>query len=489
MFCVTNEEPSFMKVTQSILSFLGLASLLMSCADQASELKAGRDIRSFQKLEDGSYAVVCKDGLSETVSEAALLSNKVCQFDKYPYVLKSLQNSFLFSEDGEEDNCLLNKDQILRFGTQDQPLSVNEDHFLLPLPADAGSDCKLKKALVLKSHVQLGKHVGSQIVWDQDAPEAGVSALFADPETVTDANSGALKLGPVTDIIPLSSGWILVGDTRSNKLVKINAITGRISEEYQLTVAPGRMVLDEATGIVTIATRSANRLVRINLLTRTMETISLPMPAVDLAVAGQGQLFVIGNKDSFQGQILLLSRDGKVQKEWKTDRSPSALAYDKFGKNLIVFAGQLQRYTFDETAVELTAQEKVDAGNVAVLALSPDGKQLAAPAGGGNGNGYSVFDFNPQNLKERSGEWNVGAYPSGAAFFTKRDLFAAHNRESIKVFSKITHALIKDIPIRSQDCGYGDAKGMAISRQENLVFIVSQCGFDRDSGSVFWSKL
>jgi hypothetical protein len=484
-----NEEPNFMKVTQAILSLLGVASLQMSCADQASELKAGRDIRSFQKLEDGSYAVVCRDGLSETVSEAALLSNKVCQFDKYPYLLKSGQNTFLFSEDGEQDNCLLDKDQVLRFGTDEQPLSVSEDHFLVPLPADAIPGCGLQKALVLKSHVQLGRHVGSKIVWDQDAPEAGVSALFADPETATSANSGAVKLGPVTDIIPLASGWILAGDSLRNKLVKVNAITGKMSEEYQLTVAPGRMVLDETTGVVTIATRSANRLVRINLLTKTMETIALPMPAVDLAVAGQGQLFVTGNKDSFQGQILLLDRDGKVQKEWKTDRSPSALAYDKVGKNLIVFAGQLQRYTFDDKAMEITAQEKVDAGNVAVLVLSPDGKQLAAPAGGGNGNGYSVFDFNPGNLKEKNGEWNVGAYPSGGAFFTKRDLFAAHNRETIKIFSKTTHALIKDIPIRSQDCSYGDAKGMAVSRQENLVFVVSQCGFDRDSGAVFWAKL
>lgn len=478
-----------MKVTQAILSLLGVASLQMSCADQASELKAGRDVRSFQKLEDGSYAVVCRDGLSETVSEAALLSNKVCQFDKYPYVLKSVQNTFLFSEDGEQDNCLLDKDQVLRFGTNEQPLSVNEDHFLIPLAPDALASCALPKALVLKSHVQLGRHVGSKIVWDQDAPEAGVSALFADPETPTSASSGVVKLGPVTDIIPLSSGWVLAGDSLRNKLLKVNAITGKISEEYQLTVAPGRMVLDETTGVVTIATRSANRLVRINLLTKTMETIALPMPAVDLAVAGQGQLFVTGNKDSFQGQILLLDRDGKVQKEWKTDRSPSALVYDRVGKNLVVFAGQLQRYTFDEAAKELTAQEKVDAGNVAVLVLSPDGKQLAAPAGGGNGNGYSVFDFNPGNLKEKNGEWNVGAYPSGAAFFTKRDLFAAHNRETIKIFSKTTHALIKDIPIRSQDCSYGDAKGMAVSRQENLVFVVSQCGFDRDSGAVFWAKL
>lgn len=478
-----------MKVTQAILSLLGVVSLQMSCADQASELKAGRDIRSFQKLEDGSYAVVCRDGLAETVSEAALLSNKVCQFDKYPYVLKSVQSTFLFSEDGEQDNCFLDKDQVLRFGTEDQPLSVNEDHFLVPLPADAVPACALKKALVLKSHVQLGRHVGSKIVWDQEAPEAGVAALFADPETVTSANSGAAKIGPMTDIIPLSSGWLLAGDSLRNKLVKINAITGKIAEEYQLTVAPGRMVLDEATGIVTIATRSANRLVRINLLTKNMETLPLPMPAVDLAVAGQGQLFVAGNKDSFQGQILLLDRDGKVQKEWTTDRSPSALAYDKVGKNLIVYAGQLQRYAFDETTKDITAQEKVDAGNVAVLVLSPDGKQLAAPAGGGNGNGYSVFDFNPGNLKEKNGEWNVGAYPSGAAFFTKRDLFAAHNRQTIKIFSKTTHALIKDIPIRSQDCSYADAKGMAVSRQENLVFVISQCGFDRDSGAVFWAKL
>jgi hypothetical protein len=248
------------------------------------------------------------------------------------------------------------------------------------------------------------------------------------------------------------------------------------------------MVLDESTGILTVATQSANKLVRINLLAKTLETQSIPTPALDLALAGQGRVFAIGAKNSFEGQILLLNSAGQVLKDWTTDRSPSALAYDRVGKNLIVFTGQLQRYAFDDSSLELTAAEKVEAGNVAVLVVSPDGSQLAAPAGGGNVNGYSVFDFNPNNLNEKNGEWNVGAYPSGAAFFTKRDLFAAHNSKTVKIFHKTTHALIKEIDF-GQQCSYADAKGMSISRQEDLVFVLSLCGFDRDAGAVFWSKL
>ncbi|HYX38332.1 MAG TPA: hypothetical protein VE954_34960 [Oligoflexus sp.] len=163
--------------------------------------------------------------------------------------------------------------------------------------------------------------------------------------------------------------------------------------------------------------------------------------------------------------------------------------YDKAGKNLIVFEGELQRYSFDEATLELTAQERVRAGNVSVLVLSPDGSQLAAPAGGGNGNGYSVFDFNSGNLNEKNGEWNVGAYPSGAAFFTKKDLFAALNHDAVKIFHKTTHALINEIKLDKSECGYSNSLGMSVSRQEDLVFVSSQCGFDRDSGVVFWSKV
>ncbi|MDQ3233784.1 MAG: hypothetical protein M3Q07_18360, partial [Pseudobdellovibrionaceae bacterium] len=400
-----------MRFNTVVLGLLGVAAFHVSCSETRAELKAGRDVQSFQKLDDGSYAVVCKDGLAETVSEKDLLANAVCQISKYPYVLKSRLATFLFSEDGEQANCMLGADQILRFGTQDQPLSVSEDHFLIPIAANSLADCTLDKGLVLKSHVQLGRHVGAKVIWDNEAPEAGVAALWSDPETVTSSSSGTLQLGPVDDIVPLSSGWLLAGDSRTNKVMKINAITGQVAEEYQLTVAPGRMLLDESTGILTVATRSANKLVRINLVSRTMESQSVPTPVVDMALAGHGQVFIIGNKDSFTGQILLVNGQGQVLKEWTTDRSPSAVAYDKTGKNLFVFSGQLQRYEFDAATLNLVAKEKVQAGNVGVLLVSPDGSQLAAPAGGGNGNGYSIFDFNAKNLNEKNGEWNVGAYP------------------------------------------------------------------------------
>jgi DNA-binding beta-propeller fold protein YncE len=479
----------FMRFNAVVLGLLGTAVFSGACSETSSELKAGRDVQSFQKLSDGSYAVVCKDGLVETASEEAILSNQVCQLDKYPYVLKSKQPTFLFSEDGEQDNCILPADQILRFGTRDQPLSVSENHFLVPIAREAVAGCNLNKALVLKSHVQLGRHVGSKLVWDYEAPEVGVAALFSDPEIAIPSASGSVKLGPVGDVIPLSSGWLLAGDSSSNKIVKINAITGAVAEEYQLTVAPSRMVLDETTGILTVATRSANKLVRINLLSKTMETLSLPTAALGLAAAGQGQVFAIGKKDSFDGQILLLNRQGKIVKDWTTDWIPSAVAYDPTGRNLLVVGRGIQRYEFNEETLALIAREQVDAGNIADLVLSPDGSQLAAPAGGGNGNGYTISDFNARDLNERHGEWNVGAYPSGAVFFTKRDLFAAHNRQEVKIFNKTTHALMKNIPMSLEGCSYNETRGMTVSRQENLVYVAASCGFNRDSGAVFWFKV
>jgi hypothetical protein len=47
------------------------------------------------------------------------------------------------------------------------------------------------------------------------------------------------------------------------------------------------------------------------------------------------------------------------------------------------------------------------------LAVSPDGHHVLFAAGGGNGDGYSVIDYDASNLTTIYGSYQTGAYPTG----------------------------------------------------------------------------
>ena len=80
---------------------------------------------------------------------------------------------------------------------------------------------------------------------------------------------------------------------------------------------------------------------------------------------------------------------------------------DRLERQLTAMLGEVTGFdTEGETLVLRDA-----GGNGQDLAVSADGAHLAFACGGGNGPGYSVFDFAPHDFLTTNGEWTTGAYP------------------------------------------------------------------------------
>ena len=325
-----------------------------------------------------------------------------------------------------------------------------------------------------------------------------VEALCSVDDVSGFAQSGTLAIGPAADLIPLCSGVILVGDRSTNKVLKMNARTGAASTTYQLDSAPGDMEVDSENGLLYVALHPASHLAKVNLATNTLTTITLATGAIDLAWGNGGRIFASLDDNATwpNRNIAVVDGLGAVVEKSILGEFDVLLVYDRPGDQLIVGGSgsspsSLTRYAFDGTALTLTqTEQRWDAGsNGQDLAISPNGDHIAFPCGGGNGAGYTIYDFDSVNLQSIYGEWNTDAYPSSAAFSVDGAyLVATNGYDSIMIFDTSTHAMLHEWPISFSDCEYGDIHKVGISRGGRIVYGLSYCGFDGDSGKLFWFR-
>jgi len=92
-----------------------------------------------------------------------------------------------------------------------------------------------------------------------------------------------------------------------------------------------------------------------------------------------------------------------------------------------ISAARICRYSVAGDVMVLE-QDGYSACDGKAIEVSPDGKHLVYPAGGGNGSGYNIHDYSAADLNRVFGVWEVGAYPlrakwspDGGAFFGLQD--------------------------------------------------------------------
>ena len=75
----------------------------------------------------------------------------------------------------------------------------------------------------------------------------------------------------------------------------------------------------------------------------------------------------------------------------------------------------IYKYSIKDDHLELV-QNVRSGGNGRKINISPDGRHVVLPCGGGSGAGYTVYDFDTTELNNVFGEWDIGTYPAMAAF-------------------------------------------------------------------------
>jgi len=162
---------------------------------------------------------------------------------------------------------------------------------------------------------------------------------------------------------------------------------------------------------------------------------------------------------SSDNHLFILDMDtGQIYSE--TPISGSSLAIDE--KAEMLFTGSmwsspssLYRYSVSGD-VPLLVQSRWDAGgNGRKIGMSPDGKHIVLPCGGGNGLGYTLYDFDAANLDNVLGEWQIGTYPTNAVFSKDGNFLYGTNGDPydnyLYVMDAGTYQQIRKIPFPNTD--------------------------------------
>lgn len=302
---------------------------------------------------------------------------------------------------------------------------------------------------------------------------------------------GSFPIGPSDAVVPLCNAQVILGD-KIKKTVEIRDVTTKGTvKSWQLAAPPGDIVYDAAANTAYVAEDGAKSLAQIDLSTTTVTEIALSSPAIRLALGDAGQVFATLQPISLSDVGVTLIEGGKAVDLTVPSQTSELIAYDPATHRL--FTGDrgsspsgLARYAFDYAAKTLTLeQERWDAGgNGQDLTLSPDGKHLVFPCGGGNGTGYTFFDFDVEDLDNNFGEWNTGPYPTAAAYAPEGKRLLVSNSTDLFVFDTSTYMpLNQDMP---KACDYHQVERVAVSPGGRFFYVISKCGFDKDSGDLHW---
>ncbi|WP_337104440.1 hypothetical protein, partial [Paenibacillus sp. YIM B09110] len=293
------------------------------------------------------------------------------------------------------------------------------------------------------------------------------------------------------DMIPLTDGWLLLGDILNSKIIFYNVFTGEIGKQYQLQAVPDRIDFDFNRGIILATQANTNKIAKIDVNLNTITYITTKNKNADV-IFGEGN---IAFASSSAISIIDINQNNELSTYTSNRVRGDFLAYDKNNNNLLlgdkgISSSTLMRFQYDETNQQLTYKEQLSAGeNGQDLTISNDGLHVAYPNGAGNGPGYTIFDIDSSNITNKFGEWDTGAYPTAAAFSGDNTFIVTTDRDTIKLFDVNTHQLIKtysDLPYIS----YGDVNKVGISRGDKLVFgYIDGTAFDNTNRRIYFNSV
>lgn len=320
----------------------------------------------------------------------------------------------------------------------------------------------------------------------------------------------------VSEIIPIGDGNVLMGDTASNRILNMNLSSGNASQTWQLNSAPDHIQYDADNGYIYASSDAAADIARINTDTDEIEYLQVVFdgtePVEDIVLGEAGELYVyhaefvsitITIVDSLDWEIITTQTDfnGDLEGSAYPPYYSPITAYNKeenmfYVANRGISAATLTRLSYDTEAQEFTSVESTtDLGsNGQDIVVSNDGAHLLFFVGGGNGDGYTVFDIDPTSIDESFGEWDLGAYPRSGDISIGDDTFIGVNGDEIVEFSLSTHGKLNTWDLADDvkragsdtDCDYNAEKLLRYSPSAENAYLLTECGFDNDGAEITW---
>ncbi|MGZ6090686.1 MAG: WD40 repeat domain-containing protein, partial [Polyangiales bacterium] len=292
---------------------------------------------------------------------------------------------------------------------------------------------------------------------DGPAPEATALDAFDDGggplgcgSTGAPSAEGTLAFDAALDFQALCGGVVLLGDRAANRIARIQLPAGTVTATYGLTASPQSLALDGSRSLLYASLFPATKLARVNLATGVVTYVPLSIAVKNIALGPDGQVLGLAIADGTTRVVVI---DGLNAKELGIKMPPAftnagLLAFVPATSTLFLAdvgssPSRFGRYAFGSSSTLTLVQDSFACYNGRELALSPDGTRLAIACGGGNGTGYSIYDFAAADLTSWAGEWTTGAYPTAAAFSPDGTRFGSSDTKVLQLFDAKSHALLK----------------------------------------------
>ncbi len=350
---------------------------------------------------------------------------------------------------------------------------------LQPIPAPGYDFSGWSGACEGAEDCEITVNFGESVSVDASFEDTGLTTDLCVGTAVT-SGSGTDFLGATGAYLPLCHGQVLLADTQQNKVIWRDVVNSITVDEYQLSAVPRYLALDEENKLLFVTHGTASKISRVDLATGEIVEIFIEGGADSLAISPSSDLIV--RSDPLQ---LLDSRYGSGLSDLEVNVWGNNISYNDATNRLIT---STTNYFFDTETKTFTEQGPSNAGGSGsdcnYVVVSPDGEHGAKPCGGGNGAGYTIFDFSAHDPTVIYGEWATGPYPSGAAFSPSSEYAWLTNRDELQLFSVDTHALLMDYA--APHCGYSDTRRLAVSTDGSVLLALTVCGFDYDSAIMSW---
>ncbi|MGH0030581.1 MAG: hypothetical protein ACQGVC_12370, partial [Myxococcota bacterium] len=343
------------------------------------------------------------------------------------------------------------------YGPQDSPLVVDAFpfDFACQLPAHGVNGvCDFRSVL------------------PDDAAEPFCSEDVSLPSTAAGSHTVSASAG---EFLPLCDGWVFYADYDREGVAVDNVVLGRAGAFYDLPSGPAHLELDEARTRLYASLPDQNAVAAIDLLTGDVNTIQAADVIQGMGIGPGGGLFVrVGGR--YSGDLYWLPPGGtQFTGGWPVQ---GTLLQFNFVRGELVTAhvglspSSIHRYAWHPVTGPALLQARRAGGNGQSLAVSPDGQHVALASGGGNGSGYTVFDFDAADLDSHRGEWVTSHYPSGVAFDGSSTRLLATNRRSMLLFDVATFQ-----QLRAHSSSSCDTYQVGFSRGDRIALGMSRCGY------------
>jgi DNA-binding beta-propeller fold protein YncE len=211
-------------------------------------------------------------------------------------------------------------------------------------------------------------------------------------------------------------------DQDRQRLYNISTVTQGIIETVDLPDSePVAMAYSAADDALYIVSGNSTNITVYDIPTATITQFPFSESGVgrDIAVAASMRMLFVLSPDGYDSDLTIVDMDtGTV--ELDTAVGGTSIAINESLQTLFTADSGLSpstifKYAFTES--ELILVQSLNAGgNGRKINISPDGAHVVLPCGGGNGPGYTIYDYDAADLNNVLGEWDVGVYPKAAAF-------------------------------------------------------------------------